>query len=1594
MFERYGILVDFNFRASGHAAKELGGLITEMNKFPQSAKNIQNALHRSVFQELQKTRDLLKDPNLKNVLFQDVKGGKTGGLLSKLLYGSGVDGPAGMVRELRTARLSIQSEITKLQQSSLKFGNQLGKSDMGQAIGLRNKADIGHLEKLQTKLGLISDGALSMSKNVKLARDGVDLLGRSTSNMNALLGRTAVAMLVFYRMNQLVRTSIEGYRALEDQIASTQAILQDTPYLDQGGISNFTQLTEDVKKLGVELGATSDEVATSLNTIFQATDITTRQALEISKLATQTAVVTRSSVETITEILVGARNAFNLPASDMVEVSNKLILLWDEGVVTLDELSSAMGRVFQAGRLFGAQGQQDMAMLFTWTAAVTKESGSALRNLTYLQNVMGDLSRPNVRAKLTEAGIDFNTGNTRFESNQNALYQILERDPEFINVNFAKQRTRQGFAVLKGEYDRGYLAEGAERFTNSAGYLENAFDIVSSKPSHQLRRMQSLIDGINKSVGRDLVASFLGVADAVLAVNEALDKIEIDVTGKTVLGGVGRAAVETGGLYGAASTGMLILSMLTGNQQVRRLGANPATRFGQGIVGLGSSVLGQGIMSSRLNERNQILNALTQTKGMSAFARNQALVGEEALLPYFYGQGMTPTNVSDIQKTSPRISGIESVYQTKKPGLYQARYAGSKYKSFINKQTYDEFKLYDKASRPLNKAAAGANAAAAGTAAFAGAIGILGTGLLVGMAGMTIYNAWLDGVAQKSENARRNLEDLTDQMVQLIELPERAYQAKKYSQDTNNLTGIRSFLASEIGALPEKDRDIFLKTHGLSLFDTKIGPQVDYNILGREGVTSNKSFDEIVAALSATQLSAIAEKYEANAPIKVREDLRGLTSRGKIWTTLKGLHTGRDRDYTEDLNEGVFDWLNTVVGDDVGLMAGLGGARVWHPDKQKELVDYLNDIYDSVQAQAEEEEDIAKTVKELNEAYKKIEAEISKIEEGEIAQEWRSTLDALRKVDKEIEQQLAWEIEIGTLTKDKVEERRFQLKEEKKLPFAFKIRVGLESEYSDTIQKQLDNNKELLTLLEKDVDIEADRNRVKLETLEREKNIAKHLTRIEGYLIEFSASSQNRFNQANQTYGNLGLGALQADQTYLSGSGALINSLIGLYGPDKGNSILQSAAGLGIEGLQLQALRANLSRAAVAYNTTSAGVSSNLSNLDLLPSIYDLAGAGSFTADKDLQSVADAVSAIITSSGLDSPQASQVISMLLGAVSSNQLKPDSQGNLRYGLQAGFDTSILTKLGLPETLFPGGLTLSASKASFLQDLSGQYGALGLSGLSAMGTANANLSGAAQQYSKGLLNNLVSVLGFATSKKRSSFTQAEINELAAFEQTISPFLGQFGDIFGTLSAWQAAGADQSLLTGAYGRQIAEGQALVATPEGKVLQDFFGAVSQAGIAPSELLTGGATDTQLGVLFQSLHESMLQTMIEHGEQSLTDLQKISDSQREQVTAWEALNTSVDAANTILENMPSVSQQLMTNMAVFSAKIAAMGARLGIDTISTPWVDSVLDAPLGADMNTVNPADLLTQGGSAGTDLFGGPLPLKSSTTKQTLNKTRQTSG
>lgn len=549
--EQYKVLVDYQFTSSGSAAGALAGTISNMEKIPALGKGVVSALDRV----LEKEDQLIRNSKRLSQSFKDRYGQAN---QMTRLAGSDFGAPA--------YKAGIQGQKKVIEDEIKSIERRLG------AFGGKNK--IAELRNLSSGLDALD------AKMFKTGQTGA----KSFDTLTASIGRTAVAMGILYQLRAGMLDAINVARELQSTTNQVAAIAKNGKYFGAGGPTFGRALRQDVRGMAAKFGTNSTDIANSVNTVYQAVDVPTREALKIVELSNKIGVATRTSVETATEILLAAKNALNLKGTDLVGVSDRLITLWKDGVLTFEQAHNALGKIFKAGSLMGAKSVEDLNTLLAMTAAVTRQGGTPERNVTELQSTLLGITDPKQRKKLQGAGIDFGRGNTTFDQNVNALMQVVNAGPDFINKNFSDARERRGLAVLSTQLP--FLTAEIKKMGASAGTTQTAFEDMMRDPTKRLEVLNAHFRNLKEMIGSDLVAAISDATAPTQHFLNALDKVGDVVPGVKALGGELRALVEVLGSIGVLTVGLSASGSLLGLPQVQ--GGGLFGKVGANLLGLGS----------------------------------------------------------------------------------------------------------------------------------------------------------------------------------------------------------------------------------------------------------------------------------------------------------------------------------------------------------------------------------------------------------------------------------------------------------------------------------------------------------------------------------------------------------------------------------------------------------------------------------------------------------------------------------------------------------------------------------------------------------------------------------------------------------------------------------------------------------------------------------------------------------------------------------------------------------------------------------------------------------------------------------------------
>jgi hypothetical protein len=649
LLQTYGALINIDVRVPGSGTASLRALAAEMGKLPAESLAAARGIEQVALaaQKLNAAGAARANPLLMGLKQQLDASGSMLGQLSPLLGGTS---PAyqSIMRQQKTLISDAMKEQvnqikqahTQISQMESDFANKYGYT-FGSLIGMGPRQrpgivgprgglqrltgaplqDVRAIQSMYTGMGTNKDalrGIVSLRKewantsklvhgtneqiktagqNLKAAGGNAGLMATQTDRMNSALQRTAVSMMVLFQLKQVFSGLVAEARAFNTATIQTQAILSRSNYFGQGSPTAGRGLQQATRGMAADYGTNPLAVMGSMNTIFQAADISTTAALKISDAAHQAAVGTRTDIQTMTDIMMSAYNALNLKAEDMLSFSDKLIVMWKDGVLTFKEAGDALGRVFQAARLFGVTDLSQMDKIMAMMTVATKQGGSPARNMTALQNVLFSFTKPDIVEDLKAQGITFE-GNTNFDQNMGALEQVLGRGEEFINRNFADSRTRRGLSILLNQLDNFLTITG--KMENSAGVTKEALNRMMDDPSKRLEKLQAHLSNTVGLIGRDFVMAIDQAVSPLLSFAAAQDKIINQTDGIANYTGVMR------GLFEVLSTGLFLsaggaaLGTLTGSGTQMIAAAQKGGFMNRLFGGVGRGLMAPGVAAGML----------------------------------------------------------------------------------------------------------------------------------------------------------------------------------------------------------------------------------------------------------------------------------------------------------------------------------------------------------------------------------------------------------------------------------------------------------------------------------------------------------------------------------------------------------------------------------------------------------------------------------------------------------------------------------------------------------------------------------------------------------------------------------------------------------------------------------------------------------------------------------------------------------------------------------------------------------------------------------------------------------------------------------
>lgn len=333
--------------------------------------------------------------------------------------------------------------------------------------------------------------------------------------------------------------------------ASDKATAFETNVAMVSTVADTTVLSAD--QLSTQISGLSKDTAKNVNELADATynaisaGVATEGAVETVGEASKLAKAGFTSSASALSVLTTALNAYQLEASEVTNISDSLITSQNLGVMTIDQLSSSMGKAISTASAYSI----DLYNLESGYISLTKAGVSVEESTTYISsmfNELGDSGSEVAGVIMEETGQSFGQlmkSGYSLADVLEILYNSVDQDSEaLMNLWGSAEAGKAANAVINQGLDT--FNTNLDKLRNSAGTTERAYSAMTNTTQYATERMQNSFDNLAIAIGDDLnptVAQFKnGIADITDGFTELITKhpaISALLTGVAVgVGGV------------------------------------------------------------------------------------------------------------------------------------------------------------------------------------------------------------------------------------------------------------------------------------------------------------------------------------------------------------------------------------------------------------------------------------------------------------------------------------------------------------------------------------------------------------------------------------------------------------------------------------------------------------------------------------------------------------------------------------------------------------------------------------------------------------------------------------------------------------------------------------------------------------------------------------------------------------------------------------------------------------------------------------------------------------------------------------------------
>lgn len=397
------------------------------------------------------------------------------------------------------------------------------------------KAEADAAENAQDKTEELGD---EMEKTSKKSEDFGDKSKEAVVGLDDVLATVGI-VAALNKIEDAFSTASEKAAEFETNVAMVSTVADTT-------VLSADQLSAQISGLSTDTARDVNELADATYNAISA-GVATEGAVQTVGEASKLATAGFTSSSSALSVLTTALNAYQLEASEVTNISDSLITSQNLGVMTIDQLSSSMGKAISTASAYSI----DLYNLESGYISLTKAGVNVEESTTYLSsmfNELGSSSSDVSKILVQETGQSFGqlmeSGYTLADVLE-ILYNNVDQNSEaLMNLWGSAEAGKAANAVINQGLDT--FNTNLDKLKNSAGTTEKAYATMTNTTEFATQRMENSFDNLAIAIGDDLnptVSQFKnGIADITDEFTELITKhpaISALLTGAAVgIGGV------------------------------------------------------------------------------------------------------------------------------------------------------------------------------------------------------------------------------------------------------------------------------------------------------------------------------------------------------------------------------------------------------------------------------------------------------------------------------------------------------------------------------------------------------------------------------------------------------------------------------------------------------------------------------------------------------------------------------------------------------------------------------------------------------------------------------------------------------------------------------------------------------------------------------------------------------------------------------------------------------------------------------------------------------------------------------------------------